>query len=580
VGSGARVRRVLLDAWPLLLALVLVLPLLLQSGHPLARDLVFVPHQPWTDASLGLGDGAPRAVPLDTVVSALTAHLLDGGLLARVAIPLILATAGWGAHRLVADFGTVARLAAGGFAVWNPYVVERLALGQWALLAGYAALPWLLLSARRYRRLGRSADLGATVAWLGLASLTPTGGVLGAATALVAGTGRAWRRTAALGGICVLLQLTWLVPSFLGSDVLTSDPRAVAAFSADGEGPGGVLAAVVGLGGIWDRTSVPVTRDSWWALATALVVVGALVCGWRLLSRVWGRGDLARVAGLACAGLGLALLTSVPAGADLVRWLVEEVPGAGLLRDSQKFLAPWVVLAVAALAATVERVVAAISHLGTELVLAVALAAVGLPVMLLPDGAAAVWPTVEPVTYPSALASAADTVDADPGTLVTLPWRSYRRFSWGNGETSSDPAVRWFDTDVLTSDELQVGSTLLHGESGRARALGLALQREPVIDALRGAGVSWALVYRDDPAAPDLDLSGLVRVSGDGVVALYAVPGVRGSTGPSERDRWTALAAQLIAALAVLTGLGVAVSDMRRRRSQGATLPSDKRECI
>ena len=78
----ATVRRIALDAWPLLVAVVLLLPLLTRPGIPLARDLVFVPRQPWTDAVLGLGDAAPRAVPLDALVSLATV-VVDGGVLAR-----------------------------------------------------------------------------------------------------------------------------------------------------------------------------------------------------------------------------------------------------------------------------------------------------------------------------------------------------------------------------------------------------------------------------------------------------------------------------------------------------------------
>ena len=37
-----------------------------------------------------------------------------------------------------------ARLAAGVFYAWNPYLAERLLIGQWALLLGYAGLPWVL----------------------------------------------------------------------------------------------------------------------------------------------------------------------------------------------------------------------------------------------------------------------------------------------------------------------------------------------------------------------------------------------------------------------------------------------------
>ena len=40
-----------------------------------------------------------------------------------------------------------ARLAAGVCYTWNPFVAERLIIGQWALLLGYAGLPWALRAA-------------------------------------------------------------------------------------------------------------------------------------------------------------------------------------------------------------------------------------------------------------------------------------------------------------------------------------------------------------------------------------------------------------------------------------------------
>ena len=70
-------------AWPLFLAVVLVWPILWQPGHPLARDLVFVPEHAWTAATVGLGDASPRAIPLDAVVALLT-MLVDGGLVRSV----------------------------------------------------------------------------------------------------------------------------------------------------------------------------------------------------------------------------------------------------------------------------------------------------------------------------------------------------------------------------------------------------------------------------------------------------------------------------------------------------------------
>ena len=47
-----------------------------------------------------------------------------------------------------------AAVAAAGLAVWNPYVAERLLLGQPPTLLGYAAMPWVALAARSAAPLG------------------------------------------------------------------------------------------------------------------------------------------------------------------------------------------------------------------------------------------------------------------------------------------------------------------------------------------------------------------------------------------------------------------------------------------
>jgi hypothetical protein len=563
-----RLRPVLLDLWPALLAVVLCWPLLTGRGHPLARDLVFVPRQPWTDAGIGLGESAPRAVPLDAVVSTLTA-VVDGGLVARLVLPLGLALAGWGTHRLVRGLGTTGRLVAGGIAVWNPYVVERTALGQWALLLGYAAIPWLLVAAGRFREQGRLRDLGATAAWLGLASLTPTGGLLGSATVLVAGAGRI-RRTWWLVGCCALLQLPWVLPALVGTGGGTSDPAGVTLFSAGAEGPPGLLGTVVallGTGGIWDAGSVPASRDMFWGPLTAAAAVGVLLLARRAL---WRSHELRRLTVLAGAGLVLALASSLPGGDALMRALVEHVPGAGLLRDAQKFVAPYVVLVAAAAAVCADRAVRTVAGRSTEAVLAVAVLAVAAPLMLLPDGARETWSTVTPIRYPSGLDAAAQVMeDGGGGDLATLPWRSYRRFSWGNGLVSSDPAVRWFDQVVVVSDDLQVGEEIVRGESARAARLGASLASGPVAPALAAEGIRWALVYRDDPSAPDLDLTGLSAVYADDRMALYEVPNPAPSPpGPSRGQRALVLAANGVALLAVLGGVVAVVLATRRPRKR------------
>ena len=55
-----------------------------------------------------------------------------------------------GATRLLPTaIGVVPRLAAVTLYGWNALVAERLLMGAWPLLVGYAVLPWLLAAARR-----------------------------------------------------------------------------------------------------------------------------------------------------------------------------------------------------------------------------------------------------------------------------------------------------------------------------------------------------------------------------------------------------------------------------------------------
>lgn len=538
-------------AWPPVLALVLVAPLMLGRGHPLARDLVFVPRQPFTDATWGLGDVAPRAVPLDSVVAALT-HVVDGGVLARVVLPLLLAVLGWGVSALVAPLGRTAQLAASGFAVWNAYVVERLALGQWALLLGVAALPWLVRAAMRYRREGRPADLGAAVAWSALASLTPTGGLIAVAGLVVACVPHV-RRTAAVLVAGLVLQAPWIVAALTGPSSRVSDASGVAAFAPDTESPYGPVVALLGLGGIWDAGSEPSTRTTWLAVVAAVVVVGVLALGVPLLRRAWGTGDTVRWMALSALLGGTALLAATPVGADVMVRLVDSVPGAGLLRDTQKLLAPVVVLAASAFGACSARAVRAIANPEVRPLAAFVLVLV--PVALVPDATTKTWPTVEPVGFPDDLERVAEVLSGADGVVVTLPWRAYRAFAWGHrGMTSSDPVLRMVDADVVTSDSLQVGAVLVPGESTLAADIGRALEEGPPAQTLPALGVTWVVVYPDDREAAQLDLTGLEPVFTGEHAEVLRVPGAtaRDST-DSGRRRAAVWAAHL---LALLTACG------------------------
>jgi arabinofuranan 3-O-arabinosyltransferase len=104
-------------------------------------------------------------------------------LVQRLWLGLVLALAAWGAVRLAAAFGggTWERAAAGALYLLNPYVVIFVNRTSVTLLA-YAALPWLMLCARRGVRAPRGWVWPAAFALLVTAS---GGGVNAAVTAWV-----------------------------------------------------------------------------------------------------------------------------------------------------------------------------------------------------------------------------------------------------------------------------------------------------------------------------------------------------------------------------------------------------------
>mgnify|MGYP001463903378 FL=1 len=330
----------------------------LGPGFVLRYDMVFVPDPPLSATTLGGGGGFPRAVPSDAVVGAL-AQLLPADAVQTVLLLAVFVLGAAGAARLVPGPYLVPRLAAAVFYVWNPFIAERLLLGQWAVLLGYAGLPWVLSAAVR---LARARDLARLVVALLPAAV---GGfssvVLSALVALPAGL---WGRRGAAdqdrrmpigqrvpGAVrsavlavaaLAVVSLPWLVPA-LGSGART-DPAAVDLFAARADTPFGTVGSLVVLGGIWNAQAVPEWYGHPFFAACRLVLSVAALAGWVWLLRrcrpLFGRGLTAAAA----AGFAIALLGVAEPGRELLRALIGAWPGFGPLRDGQLYVAPLALL--------------------------------------------------------------------------------------------------------------------------------------------------------------------------------------------------------------------------------------------
>ena len=149
-------------------------------------------------------------------------------------------------------------------------------MGQWALLLGYAGLPWVL----RLLCAGRCGSGGARLALAllpaaigGFAGMVITG-LAAAPAALARGAGgeRA-RRLAVVVAACLLLSLPWLVPSLI--EPVRADPAGASLFAARADTPFGSLGSLVMLSGIWNAQAVPVGYGGVTSVCWLLVVAAA-----------------------------------------------------------------------------------------------------------------------------------------------------------------------------------------------------------------------------------------------------------------------------------------------------------------
>jgi len=172
------------------------------------------------------------------------------------------------------------------------------------------------------------------------------------------------------------------------------------------------------------------------------------------------------------------------------------------------------------------------------------------------------------VPFPASLDQVSAIVDDGPPglALVTLPWRSYRNFSWGTGYPSSDPLVRMVDRPVITSDDLAVGDRVVRGESTTDARVGAALARGRPAGVLPSLGVGWVVVYADDPAAGDVDVTGLRRVVATPDLTLYAVPGAVAAPATDAWRRVLVIGADVLALLVVVGAVVELGRPMRRAR--------------
>ncbi|MGN6796426.1 MAG: hypothetical protein ACTHJW_28910 [Streptosporangiaceae bacterium] len=540
-------------AWPAVTGLVLGLLALgpaLATGFVLSYDMVFVPDPPVGYADLGYGSGPPRAVPSDLVV-ALAAKIIPAGVVQKLILVAIfvlactgaaaLLSAGWRACSAAGSWRSAehdrqgpwtdpafsggsrdpsdraggrsrtiplpATLAAGICYAWNPFVAERLIMGQWAMLLGYAGLPWVLREFARAEgpiRIWRLAAVMVPAAVGRFAAMSVTAIAI-VPVALCAGAGWAarTRRLAVAAGAIAVASLPWLIPSLINP--VHANPAGVAAFAARADTPFGTIGSLLMLGGIWNAQAVPA---GYGGLVSAfwLAVVAVAIAGYAASvrpRRICQGAGIASVIGFCVAGLGLTAATRAGLRDAIALW-----PGFALLRDGQQFIAPLALTLALGLGAGVGGLIIAAKAPGTSRLIkagesargpAITLGVLALiaPVLLLPGLAWGAAGRLQAVQYPADWLKARQLIDADrsAGAVLLLPWAQYRRYPWNRDEAVFDPWPRFIDRPMIWNDALRVGRTTVPAESERARQLAPAISSgRPRTATLIAAGVRYVVV--------------------------------------------------------------------------------------
>ncbi|MGV3115179.1 hypothetical protein ACEE18_11325, partial [Corynebacterium freneyi] len=315
------------------------------------------------------------------------------------------------------------------------------------------------------------------------------------------------------------------------------------------------------------RQAVPDARETGPAALAVVALLALFVVGWRM---AWGsRTAGSRAAGSSAAGSGAAgRLTSdrrrlsvlavasvlvvsamaAPPGLALMSWALETVPGAGLFRDAQKWVAlavPGYVILAAAGAETIARQIPdRRGWLATIFAVVVVIAAV-------PDLPRAVAP-LRPVDPWPGWNAVSGLVAMDDSAVAVLPAGPYRII---DGRPTYDPAVKILPAPVLATGDLVVSGTRVGGEGTTAATVEATLLDAPddAVEILRANGVAWVLVESSPGELGDSArvLDRLELVYSDAHLALHRVPGAIAPVDHAVRTpAWIALAAWAAMALA------------------------------
>lgn len=479
--------------WPWLVGIAVGLVVLgpaLAPGPLLNLDLVLFDRVPLPRGTWGLGPEFPRRVPTFLPLAWLSG-VVGGEVAGKAMLVGSVAVAFVGAHRLAKGAPPLARLGAALLYGASPWMLSRLGVGHLGMVVPAAVLPWALPDLLRPSdRPGRAFLWMVAMGFGGF-----VGGALAGLALLVGLAADRGRRLAPVVGAFLLSQASWIVPGVVVALQGPSDPATGEGFATVVHGPLGVFEVAAGHGFWLQGHQVGKGTPGVWVAGLALVLL-ALV-GRRRLPGAWG----GRATILAAVGFVAAVASGVPVLDDL--YVAAASTPVGIpLREGQRLLPLWLVwLAPAAAlgAGSLHERWRASRPLPAEAVLAVPLA-VGL--VLAGPGLWGLGGILRPIEVPPEWSQARAAVDAEPGTVLALPWNRYMVAEVAGNRRILHPLPLYFGGDVLASSDPRVSedaSQEVPDPREEAAALAVLQLRtaERPSDELAALGVRWVALLKE-----------------------------------------------------------------------------------
>jgi hypothetical protein len=411
------------------------------------------------------------------LVTAVLGNLLGA---AATWLPLLLffPLAAFSMSRLI-KASLLTRLAAATLYLVNPFVFQRIFVGQIAVLLGYALLPLAVASMVKAVDERGIQRLRPVLWWALLTGIDPhfawIGGVVLAGVVISHRrrlTTLAW---AGVVGLAFLATLAYVfLPHFATRLPVTVGLRSLAAFRTTGSRRLGLLANVAGLYGFWRLGPGPVLPKnlfSGWPLlmlAILVVVVVGAVSAFSPSSPEVPRGSteqntdkvfLAKVVVVVgVLGFFLALGSQGPTG-PLFSWAYYHVPFFAVMREPEKFSSLLALSYAVCFGWGAERLMSKAAYYQDRLSfgqLATVALALGLPLAYTPtifDGLAG---QISSSTLPTSWHRADRLMGTGQGKLLFLPWHLYMAFPFTDARVVANPAPSSFRRSVIAGDDVQL----------------------------------------------------------------------------------------------------------------------------